>query len=359
MSPLHTRGNLVAAALRGAWRVEQPAAHSFSTEQFDEVAPLLYESGAAGLGWWRVRETSLRATASGELLHQSYRLLALQGAMHETRLQKVFGALRGADIEPILIKGWAVARWYPQLALRPYGDIDLLIRRRDLARAEQVVNERARDCVVDFHAPAFELADRSLEDLFSRSQLVTCGNEQVRVLSPEDHFALLAVHLLKHGAWRPLWLCDLALLLEKMSPNFDWEICLGQDERRANWILSAAGLAHKLLGASISDSHIAAKVSQVPEWLVAGVLKQWDTPFAIAQPPTSYRAPIKSYLTSPLGLFADLRRRWPNSIVATVSVNGTFGARLRRRYQFGACWQRLSRLLIHGSGTRQPVTTGE
>lgn len=359
MSLLQTRGRLVATALSGSWRAEQPATDVLSTEQFDEIAPLLYESGAAGLGWWRIRETALRATKSGELLHQSYRLLVLQGVMHETRLQKIFRILRDADVEPILIKGWAVARLYPQPALRPYGDIDLLIRRRDLARAKDVVNQQARDCVVDFHAPTFELADRSLEDLYRRSQLVACGDEQVRVLSPEDHFALLAVHLLKHGAWRPLWLCDVALLLETTSPNFDWEVCLGKDRRRVNWILSAAGLAHRLLGATISDSQIRAETSLVPEWLITGVLKQWDTPFAIAQPPMSYRAPIKSYLASPLGLLADLRRRWPNPILATVSVNGTFGTRPRRRYQIGNCWQRLARVLVHGSGAGRPVMTDD
>jgi hypothetical protein len=359
MSSLQTRGSLVAAALRGAWRVEQPATSDLSAEQFDEVTPLLYESGAAGLAWWRIRKTPLRTTASGELLHQAYRMLVLQGAMHETRIQKVFRALRADGIEPILIKGWAVARLYPQLALRPYGDIDLLIRRRDLAAAETVVAERTRDCVVDFHAPAFELIDRSWDDLFRRSELAVCGEEQVRILSPEDHFALLAVHLLKHGAWRPLWLCDLALLLENMPIEFSWDVCMGKDQRRRNWILSAAGLAHQLLGASITDSHVAELAHQVPCWLVANVIKQWETPFATAQAPNSYGAPIRSYLTRPFGLFTDLRRRWPNPILATISVNGTFGARMRRRYQLANCSQRLVRVIMQGSGAGGPLATSE
>jgi Uncharacterised nucleotidyltransferase len=359
MSSLQTRGSLVATALYRAWRLEPPAAFDLTPEQLAEVTPLLYESSAGALGWWRIRKMPLRETSSGELLHQAYRLLVLHGAMHERQVQKVFRSLRAAGIEPILIKGWAVARLYPEVALRPYGDVDILVRRRDRDRAEETVDEKARDCFVDLHSPAFELADRSLEDLFLRSQLVQCGDEQVRVLSPEDHFALLAVHLLKHGAWRPVWLCDLALLLENMTADFKWDVCLGEDSRRANWILSAAGLAHKLLGAEISDSEHAEKIRHVPEWLVAGVLKQWETPFAIAQPPMSHRAPINSYLTNPLGLFGDLRRRWPNPILATVSVNGIFAARPRRRYQFENCRQRLSRWLMHGSGAGRPLAIEE
>jgi hypothetical protein len=151
-------------------------------------------------------------------------------------------------------------------------------------------------------------------------------------------------------------LCDLALLLEQTGSGFDWRLCLGADPRRANWILSAAGLANKLLDASICNEAIAARAAEVPDWLVENVLQQWETPFATAQPPMNYRAPIKSYLTSPIGLVADLRRRWPNPILATVSVNGIFSARRRRRYQLGNCSQRLARLLLYGSGEGRPVS---
>ena len=34
-------------------------------------------------------------------------------------------------------------------------------------------------------------------------------------------------------------------------------------------------------------------------------------------------------------MWGDLARRWPNPIVATISVKGTFGARRRKRYEFG------------------------
>lgn len=337
-------GGLVAATLAKSWVDSFPGELSLSEAQLDQVTPLLYQSGAAGLGWWRIRESDLRHNASGEMLHQAFRLLTLQAAIHETKIRKVFNVLRSASVEPILVKGWAVARTYPQPALRPYGDIDLIVRPSDYRTATEAAEKHLRDCQLDFHALPFELADRSIEDLFSRSQLVPCGDEQIRVLSQEDHFVLLAIHLLKHGAWRPLWLCDLAILLESSS-DFDWDLCLGEDQRRANWILAATGLAQTLLHASIKDKTIAARTAQVPAWLKQQVLKEWETPFASMQSPFRHSTPISFYLRRPRGLLRDLARRWPNPIVATISVKGTFGARRRTRYEFGNWMLRAARVV--------------
>ena len=336
-------GDLVAAILSKSWLDSFPPDPPLSPLELDQVASLLYQSGGAGLGWWRIRGSDLRRTTSGEMLHQAFRLQTLQAVIHETKIRRVFSLLRSVNVEPILIKGWAVARTYPQPALRPYGDIDLIVAPRDYQRAIRRV-EQLRDCQIDFHALPFELADRSIEELFARSQLAPCGGAQVRILSQEDHFALLAIHLLKHGAWRPLWLCDLAVLLESSS-NFDWNICLGRDRRRANWILAATGLAQNLLHASIRDKEIAARAGKVPAWLRQQVLKEWDAPFADMQSPFRHRAPISFYLRRPRGLLGDLARRWPNPIVATISVKGTFGARRRARYEFGNWVMRAARVV--------------
>ena len=111
--------------------------------------------------------------------------------------------------------------------------------------------------------------------------------------------------------------------------QIDWAVCLGRSKQRRNWIISAAGLAHRLLLAPINDSYLTARAGNVPDWLVQRVLKQWESPFASNQPPIKYRAPIRSYLRRPRGLFGDLIRRWPNPIYATISVNGTFASRPR------------------------------
>jgi hypothetical protein len=313
---------------------------------FQAIEPLLYNSGAAGLGWWSIRDTDLAHSPSGELLHQAFRLLTLQAAIHQTKVEKVFNCFRAATIEPILMKGWSVACRYPRAGLRPYGDIDLLIRPEDQLIANSLVkSDELRDCLIDLHPGVFELADRRIAELFARSKLVSCGAGQARVLCDEDHLALLAIHFLKHAAWRPLWLCDVGLMLESRSSDFDWEVCLGRDKRRVNWILSTIGLAHELLDASIGDERVAAQAT-VPPWLVESVLTNWAQPFTGRHEPHNHQAPMRSYLRSPRGLLADLKRRWPNPILATISVNGVFGKRRRLSYQIRNCLQRARSLVV-------------
>src|SRR5260370_30494526 len=247
----------------------------------------------------------------------------------------------------MLLKGWGIERLYPQPALRPYGVLDLFVRPQDSRAARRVIDsEAARGSSVDLHSRIDELADPSADDLFARSKLVECGDEQVRVPGDEDHFALLAIHLLKHGAWRPSWLCDLGLLLESIPDDFDWNLCLGQSRRRANWILSAIGLAHELVGAEIADEEIAARAREIPAWLVRSVLKEWETPFAIDQPPISHRAPMRSYLRHPRGFLSDLPHRLPDPILATVSVNREFNRWPRFPYQLGNCLIRARAFII-------------
>jgi hypothetical protein len=131
-------GRLVARTLHQSWRSSQPESDQLTIDELDAVTPLLYESGAAGLGWWRIRHTALRDTSSGELLHQAFRLLALRARSHENNIEKLFRLFREVGVDAIIVKGWAVARSYPEQALRPYGDIDLLVRPADADLAARV-----------------------------------------------------------------------------------------------------------------------------------------------------------------------------------------------------------------------------
>ena len=328
-----SRGELISIALRGSWRPSTSGSGSLSLSQLDEIAPPLCGSGAAALAWWRLRDSDLQAAPTAELLHETFRFQSLHARIYQTKLQKIFRLLRAAGVEPILMKGWAIARLYPRIGLRPSGDIDLFVRPRDYQAALGVVkSEEARDCWIDLHAKIFELADRSPEDLFARSRLVQCDDEQIRIFSAEDQLALLAVHLLKHGAWRPLWLCDIALWLESLPADFDWRLCLGKSRRRANWIVSATGLANALLGAHTRDQEIAARAQQIPAWLAPAVLKQWDTPFA---PAHEYFPAMAGYLKHPVVFAHEVRRRWPDAIVATVNLGGKFNSLPRLPYQIG------------------------
>ena len=332
---IRSRGRLVAEALNGSWRTYPPPLN-LSPEDLDEITPLLYNSGAAALGWRRIRDTQLRTTASAEVLHQGYRLQALQVAISQSKIEIVHRLLQEARVDAILVKGWTVAGFYPELALRPLGDIDLVVRPTDYKAAGRILaRPEARGCWVDLHNGLSELQDRSIDKLFSRSHVVGLRDTQIRVLSLEDHLALLTIHLLKHGAWRPLWLCDIAAIVESLPNDFDWTICLGPDKRQRSWISASIALAHQLLAANIDKVPLHARAKHVPEWLRESVLKQWGNLF-----------PGDHLLTSPRGILKETWERWPDSITATFNMRGRINNFPRLPYQLGDFSVRAGRYLI-------------
>jgi len=341
----NSKGRLVAEVLAGSWRSAEFPPLQISEAELDSITPLLYDSGAAALAWNRLANTSLRNTASADLLHQAFRLQSLQSNIHEQKIEKVFRLLREAEVEAVLAKGWATAGIYSTRALRPFGDIDVCVRPDQFKLAGEVLSV-ANDCWVDLHQHFSELGDRTFTDLLNRSTTVALGAEQIRILGPEDQLALSAIHLLKHGAWRPLWLCDVGVGIESLPATFSWDVCLGLNATRAKWIKCAIGLAKQLLGANTDD--VPDKLNlQVPAWLLENVLKQWERPFAINQPPMSHPLPMANLLRHPSQLPEGLRQRWPNPILATISVNGEFNNLPRLPYQLANLISRAGRLLLN------------
>jgi hypothetical protein len=340
------KGNLVAEVLSGSWRSSNIPLLRMTEAELDVVTPLLYDSGTAALGWHRLKHTTLRTSPSAELLHQAYRLQSLQSEIHEQKIEKVFRLFRQASVDCVLAKGWATAGMYSERTLRPYGDIDICVRPEHFKLAQDVLNDpEANDCWVDLHEHFSEIDDRTVDQLFARSRTVSLGEEQIRILGPEDQLALSCIHLLKHGAWRPLWLCDIGVAIESLPATFDWDICQGSSHTRANWIICAIGLAKRLLGANTEGVPARLK-HELPAWMVDNVLRQWHKPFAIHQPPMSHPVPMTDLLRRPSGLVEGLRQRWPNPIIATISVNGEFNNFPRLPYQMANCLSRIGRLLF-------------
>jgi hypothetical protein len=342
-------GQLIAKALMGSWRLQDLPSFDLSEPELDQITPLLMGSGATALGWRVVRNSPLRESASGQLLQQGYRLQSLQAEIQEQKVEKVFRLLREASLDAILAKGWVAAGLYPDRTLRPYGDIDICVKHEHYKLVSELFSRpEGSDCWIDLHRQFSEIGNRSVAELFSRSKVHNVGQEQVRVLGDADHAALLGIHLLKHGAWRPLWLCDVAAAMESPSPTFDWDMCLGNDKTRANWILSAFGLAHRLLGASTDRLPFNAGLIAIPDWLADTVLRQWSNPFAAYQAPMKHPVPMADLLRHPSGLIDGLRRRWPNPIIATISVHGRLNGLPRLPYQLANCITRVARLVVPG-----------
>ncbi len=338
-------GEQVSAVLTGAWRCDPPVP-DFSVRELSEVAPLLLGSGGAALGWWRVRLSHLKDSPAALELQHAYRIHTLNSFVHERAIKEVFALLRSAGIEPVLVKGWAIARLYPEKCLRPYGDLDLCFRPEQYEQASDVLESpEGRHYNVDAHEGFAKLDDYSVDELYSRSELIALDNIEVRVLGPEDHLRILCVHLLRHGAFRPSWLCDIAVALENRPADFDWNRCLGKETRKAGWVVSSLALAHRLLGARVDDTPAAGASARLPSWLVAHVLKQWEAPYPALYPPMSYYPPLITYFRHPAGFLKALRKRWPDPLEATIRLERPIDEAPRLPYQIGYCLLRLKNFL--------------
>ena len=241
-------------------------------------------------------------------------------------------------VEPLLLKGWAVARLYPERGLRPYGDIDMCVRPEQYEVAAAALAAPAAETVmVDLHKGLPQLHRPSLDDVYARSQLIPLGDVDVRILGPEDHLRYMCIHMLQHGLHRALWLCDIAVVLESLPEDFDWEYLLRGDRRSAGWVASTLCMAHELLGARLDGIAAEDRGKHLPRWLLPSVLRQWSIRehYILDSPSMAYS------LRHPGHLPRALRLRWPNPIQATVGVGGPFNELPRLPFQLWQCVLRM------------------
>ncbi len=304
----HTRqaGAETAAILAGAWRPKPPPLRE-GPIALEALVPLLIDTGGAGLAWWRLRDSGVATTPACHDLLQCYRLYTLHAALQEQRLQELVPSLRAAGVEPLLVKGWSLARLYPVAGLRPTGDVDLCVAPDHLPQAIAALTRLdGAYGWVDLHRGLGDLPDRTWDQAYARSRLIPLGEVAVRILGAEDQLRQVCLHLLRHGAYRPLWLCDVAVLLESLPRDFDWDYCLHGARRRTAWALAVLGLACRLLGAR-TDCPAVLHSAGRPTWLDAAVLHQWG----LGAGSIHYTA-TATFLDRPGGLWRALCDRWLN-----------------------------------------------
>ena len=328
------------AVLSHSWQPHPPSP-DISAAQLTQIVPLLLKTDCGGLGWWRVQHSGLRTSAAAQRLKHAYISQVVKAELQQGEIVQALGLLGSAGIEPLLGKGWAISRLYPNAGLRSYTDIDLCVPGQERSIAARILREpMAGGCRVDLHTE-FRPLDRDVEALYLHSHLVPLGQIMVRVLGSEDQVRLSCLHMLYHGAFRPVWLCDLGQALESLPPDFDWSYFLRGDPQFSDWVLCALGLAHRLLGASLpKNSPVAERANRLPGWLVPSILGQWGTVEHYM-----YSLPMANYLGHPRELFKALRLRWPNPIQATVRTGGPFNELPRLPFQVAECFRRTANFL--------------
>lgn len=182
------------------------------------------------------------------------------------------------SVDVVLLKGPVIAEsYYPDPALRPYGDLDLLIHEPDLQRVSRLLLDRGYEekrgtdphrlhgChgifqqifvdwdkahVVELHCDHLQigLEPLSMDEIWSEATEISIGGSNARALEEHDLFVQLCVHLQRHGFSRLSWFKDLDLIVRRGS--LDWDTVLAKAARQgcADSVSYALWLLRRTLG---------------------------------------------------------------------------------------------------------------
>lgn len=160
---------------------------------------------------------------------------------------------------------------------------------------------------------------------------------------------------MREGAWRPLWHCDVAGMLEGRPTAFDWKLCLGT-QRQAGFVACAVGLAHLLLNANIEHVPAVACLKQFSRWLLPTVLNEWGSPFTSMR--QRHNRTMLMRLRKPAAIMGAFRHRWPNPLDATITMNGPINELPRLPFQIGNLISRTATFLLRLPRHRAEQTSG-
>lgn len=294
---------------------------------------------------------------SGDENFEKYKRLLFR--VYEKRIEGVWREFEKNNIEPILIKGWRAAQYYPKPFLRNIGDIDIAVSPRQYEKALDLIS-RLEEGEIDLHKGLKYLDKVGWEDIFANSLVVNCGDTPIRVLRPEDDLRVICTHwLIDSGVNREkLW--DIYYAFDGRASDFDWNRFLETvGAKRRRWLVCAVGVAHKYLGLDVEDTPIADEAKNLPRWLTRTIEREWQSGVKFKY--------LEATLNSPKEFFQQIKKRIPpNPIQATVEMEGDFDNKPRIIYQIPNMLQRLTpsvrrltKLLLVTTGAKKKKKSDE
>lgn len=253
----------------------------------------------------------------------------------EAHLAKLFCKLEKSGFEPILIKGWSAAQYYPKPWNRITGDVDLVFRPGVVNNIEETVSEKS-GLHVDIHAGLRHLDTVDLEDLYRNCVWVDCCGTSIRVLRVEDHLRVLCVHWMNDGGVNKEKLWDLFFAIERFRESFDWDRCLNVvSSTRRDWIKTVIGLTYDYLGLEIDDLPFSGTLKDNPKWLKRAIEREWRSDIKLNS--------LHLFVNNKNLLFKQILKRIPpNPLQVTVEMERGITDEFRFHYQLMNMVMRLS-----------------
>jgi hypothetical protein len=227
-------------------------------------------------------------------LREEYISAAARSMSLAAELCAITRLLEEGGVDPLPYKGPVLAlQAYGDIALRTFTDLDVLVRKSDVAKAREILltrgysslyelspaQDRAMlrlehnlplvdptgDFLVELHwrvAPTAFTFPISMDGLWDRATQIPMGATAVRAMSVEDLLIILPVHGTRH-AWSAVeWITGIAELIRR-TPCIEWNRVMQRaDQLQVGRIVRLGmALANRLLGAPIPE--------QVAQWVKA------------------------------------------------------------------------------------------
>jgi hypothetical protein len=232
-------------------------------------------------------ETLIPSTALTQV-RESYYRAALHNSLLFTALRMVLRTAADRGCPLVVLKGAALAEpVYGNRALRPMGDIDLLVHAEDFSALEEQLSalgyqryesqrERTSFGAHDYHIGFLSEVGTPREvhvevhwqlerdsrpfaidtaGLWNRARTATIAEVETLVLSPEDALLYLCLHTCKHrfAYYGVRALCDIAVLVHHDGARLNWQEVQARAElwRIRPYVYVVFSLAAELVGAPI------------------------------------------------------------------------------------------------------------
>jgi len=273
-----------------------------------DISTIFLQNITADVDWKRVFELSQRHGVS-QLVYRTlneHRSVIPHHVLDSLQEQCETGTMRNLQFSRTLINVYSIldanninvipyrgpilsVAAYDDVALRRFGDIDLLVRRNDITEIINILNEHSfvpqywlsstdrltrgqewayirfnsdyrfkstKNTPIELHWRMIGLefpTSITLDTVWERRETMSLSGHDISVLSPEDRLFMLCIHGSRHYWERFLWIVDVAEFLRRYS--VDWERIIQWAEAHHCTRMLALGplLAHDLFGTDVPD----------------------------------------------------------------------------------------------------------
>jgi len=255
---------------------------------WDSLLDLARDHGVMQIVFLRLRQMERCIPASVyERLQSEFHRNAFHSLANAAELVSLLQTFDRASIEAMPFKGVVLgASIYGDLAIRPAGDLDLLVHYQDLKRATTIVLERGYKLTTAVRDDGLPIDENYFEYKFERStdgmiielrwrldlansrykrdlgmnwvwttrRTVVLAGAEIPNISQVNTLLLLCMHGCKHVWSRLIWICDVAQLLE-VERKLDWNLAIREAKRLGLWRSVALGvlLAQRVIGAAVPE----------------------------------------------------------------------------------------------------------